>query len=64
VPVCFPWFGAHPSDTTKPAHGFARTRTWQVAELARGGSGDVRVVLRLTPDAETRALWNVASRRH
>jgi len=25
VPVCFPWFGNHPTDATKPAHGFART---------------------------------------
>src|SRR5262245_58558824 len=25
IPVCWPWFGAHPTDTTKPAHGFART---------------------------------------
>src|SRR2546422_9737070 len=29
VPVCFPWFAAHPSDASKPAHGFARTRMWQ-----------------------------------
>lgn len=58
VPVCFPWFGAHPSDPTKPAHGFARTRTWQVAGVARETSGDVRVVLQLAADAETRALWS------
>jgi glucose-6-phosphate 1-epimerase len=57
VPVCFPWFANHPSDPTKPAHGFARTRLWQVAELARDGEGDVRAVLRLTSDAETRAYW-------
>jgi len=57
VPVCFPWFSNHPSDPTKPAHGFARTRLWQVAKLARDGEGDVRAALRLTSDAETRAYW-------
>ena len=57
VPVCFPWFANHPTDATKPAHGFARTRLWQVAEIGHDGDGDVRVVLRLTSDAETRAYW-------
>jgi D-hexose-6-phosphate mutarotase len=57
VPLCFPWFANHPSDATKPAHGFARTRLWQAAEIGRDGEGDVRVVLRLTSDAETRAYW-------
>jgi glucose-6-phosphate 1-epimerase len=58
VPICFPWFGPHPTDATKPAHGFARTRTWQVTDVARESDGDVRVVLRLAADADTRALWN------
>jgi len=58
VSICFPWFGPHPTDPTKPAHGFARTRTWQVAGVARDTAGDVRVVLRLAADADTRALWS------
>jgi len=58
VPICFPWFGPHPTDPTKPAHGFARTRTWQVAGVARDTAGDVRVVLRLAANADTRALWS------
>jgi D-hexose-6-phosphate mutarotase len=57
VPVCFPWFANHPTDATKPAHGFARTRLWQVADIGRNGDDDVGVVLRLTSDAETRAYW-------
>jgi glucose-6-phosphate 1-epimerase len=60
VPVCFPWFGPHPTDAAKPAHGFARTRTWQVAAVTRETGGDVRVVLRLAADAATRALWSAA----
>ena len=35
VPVCFPWFANHPTDATKPAHGFARTRMWDVADITR-----------------------------
>jgi glucose-6-phosphate 1-epimerase len=60
VPICFPWFAAHPSDATKPAHGFARTRQWQVGDVARDPAGDVRVVLRFASDADTRAYWNAA----
>src|SRR5262245_9040208 len=22
IPICWPWFGPHPSDPAKPAHGF------------------------------------------
>lgn len=57
VPVCFPWFANHPSDRTKPAHGFARTRMWQVADVIADDAGQVHVSLRLDADAGTRALW-------
>ncbi|MCX7155578.1 MAG: hypothetical protein NTW45_03940 [Rhodocyclales bacterium] len=30
VPVCWPWFGAHPSNAQFPGHGFARTVPWQL----------------------------------
>src|SRR5262245_21644657 len=57
VPISFPWFASHPTDPSKPAHGFARTRTWQVIEVTREATGDVRIVLRLEADDATRALW-------
>lgn len=57
VPVCFPWFAAHATDPSKPAHGFARTRLWTVGDVRRDASGDVQIVFELTADAETRALW-------
>jgi len=30
IPVCWPWFGPHPSIPQRPAHGFVRLRPWQV----------------------------------
>jgi D-hexose-6-phosphate mutarotase len=57
VPVCFPWFANHPTDRTKPAHGFARTRTWELGETTRADDGDVRVTLHLASDAETHQFW-------
>ena len=32
IPVCWPWFGAHPNDQSKPAHGFARTSMWTLVD--------------------------------
>src|SRR5215213_7806568 len=37
VPVIFPWFGPHPSDPSAPAHGWARTSSWTLHEVARAG---------------------------
>jgi len=30
IPICFPWFSAHPTDPSLPAHGWARILPWQV----------------------------------
>jgi glucose-6-phosphate 1-epimerase len=56
APVCWPWFGPHPDDPAKPAHGFARNLDWEVA-AAEPVTGGTRVVLRFTPAAAQQALW-------
>ncbi len=30
IPICFPWFGPHPSDPQAPAHGLVRTQRWNL----------------------------------
>ncbi len=57
APVIFPWFGAHPTDSEKPAHGFARTRDWTLESATQKENGEVTLVLRLEPDAEALRLW-------
>ena len=37
VPVCWPWFGPHPADSTAPAHGIARQQAWQLLDVQRDG---------------------------
>ncbi|ASD23688.1 D-hexose-6-phosphate mutarotase [Cryobacterium sp. LW097] len=54
VPICFPWFGAHPTDATAPSHGFARLADWRLAE-AREAGDDVVLVFVLTDTEATRA---------
>ncbi|MBP6006198.1 MAG: D-hexose-6-phosphate mutarotase [Rhodoferax sp.] len=55
VPVCWPWFGARDGG---PAHGFVRTRLWQVRETKLAPNGDVTVRLGIVDDASTCAMWN------
>ncbi len=47
VPICWPWFGAHPSDSHLPGHGFARVIPWKVASTNIDLSGIVDVELTL-----------------
>jgi glucose-6-phosphate 1-epimerase len=57
VPICWPWFGPHPSRPDLPAHGFARIRSWTGVDAAQLGDGRTRIRLSLEDDSDTRALW-------
>ena len=60
APVCWPWFGAHPDDSSKPAHGFARNLEWEPVETARV-SGGTRILMRLVPGEAQWAMWPYAA---
>jgi len=47
VPVCWPWFGAHDSEPGFPAHGYARSSLWEVAETSAREDGATCLALRL-----------------
>lgn len=57
VPICWPWFGPHPSQPELPAHGLARTREWKPLDAAQLSDGRTRLRLRLVDDEDTRAAW-------
>jgi glucose-6-phosphate 1-epimerase len=40
IPVCWPWFNAHPADASQPSHGLVRGRFWEFL----GATEDVRGV--------------------
>jgi D-hexose-6-phosphate mutarotase len=58
IPICWPWFGPHPTDRSQANHGFARNLVWRAGEAEQIGSGATRQVLVLTDDERSRALWN------
>jgi D-hexose-6-phosphate mutarotase len=57
IPVCWPWFGAHPARAELPSHGCVRTRMWSVAEARALSDESTMLRLTLADDAETRAAY-------
>jgi len=57
IPICWPWFGPHPSDPAKPNHGFVRGRVWEVRETSDDADGTTRLTLGIGESDETRPLW-------
>lgn len=57
VPVCWPWFGAHPENGKLPAHGFARTVPWRLNQVHALAEGETRLEFELIQTPATRAQW-------
>ena len=55
IPLCLPWFGPGPDG--KSMHGFARVMEWKVTTAERMKDGATRLVMELSGDAATNALW-------
>ena len=57
IPICFPWFRAKADDAQAPAHGFVRTREWQLDSVTAEGDGCVAVTCSTGSDDATRRWW-------
>lgn len=57
IPVCWPWFANHPTDSDKPAHGFARIFEWTLERVTQLETGETRIVMSLQYNEQTLALW-------
>jgi glucose-6-phosphate 1-epimerase len=56
VPVCFPWFGPHPSNPEAPAHGFVRTKAWSLESINETDEAIV-VSMFTVSDDESQRWW-------
>jgi glucose-6-phosphate 1-epimerase len=56
IPICFPWFRAKLDDPHAPAHGFVRTKMWQLESILENESG-VAVTMFTQSDEHTRKWW-------
>jgi len=57
IPLCWPWFGDHPDDSSMPAHGFARTGEFDIIRIENTDNGETLMTLRLENKDSTQALW-------
>ncbi len=60
VPICWPWFGPHVSDSNLPAHGFARTSAWDVISTSKLENGACQISFCLQHQPNT--SWPYATR--
>jgi glucose-6-phosphate 1-epimerase len=56
IPICFPRFRGKAGDPHAPAHGFARTRSWQLYSIVENNAG-VAVTMFIESDEQTRRWW-------
>jgi glucose-6-phosphate 1-epimerase len=56
IPICFPWFRGKIGDPKAPAHGFVRTRSWQLGSIVEDSAG-VTVSMFIESDEQTRRWW-------
>src|ERR1700691_4131137 len=57
IPICWPWFGPHATDSSQANHGFARNLVWRAGEAEQTDSGATRLALVLTENEKSRAIW-------
>lgn len=58
IPISWPWFADHPSDNTKPAHGFARNSLWDVKQTKYISSDETEITFVLNESDQTHKLWD------
>ncbi len=39
IPICWPWFGPHTTDSTQPQHGLARIADWSIVDAMHDQKG-------------------------
>lgn len=58
IPICFPWFRGKVDDAHAPAHGFVRTKMWQLESIVEiGNENGVAVTMFTQSDEHTRKWW-------
>lgn len=57
IPICWPWFGKHKTESSLPQHGFARNLPWELLDAKETDAYSTEVTLQLQHSAKTLTLW-------
>lgn len=58
IPIIWPWFGAHPTDSTKQSHGFARRQMWSVTGAELDENGRIHLTLTLDESEQSKSQFS------
>ena len=58
VPICWPWFGAHPSQASLPGHGYARITPWDLNSVQTLANGTTELKLSLGKSDLSQLHWH------
>lgn len=61
IPICWPWFNAHPSDPDLPSHGLVRNQFWELESTDADDEGVVAKLRRTTEHWTVVATIRMAS---
>ena len=56
IPVCWPWFNKHPTDSSLPSHGFARDQFWGLTAIEETTEATT-LIFSLESDSGSEKLW-------
>jgi glucose-6-phosphate 1-epimerase len=56
IPICFPWFRGKSDNLHAPAHGFVRTKMWQLESIIENENG-ISLTMFTQSDEHTRKWW-------
>lgn len=57
VPICWPWFGSHPTNPQLAGHGYARISPWDIASTQLLDNGAVQIKLIMQDTESSLAHW-------
>jgi D-hexose-6-phosphate mutarotase len=57
VPICWPWFGAHPANASLPSHGYARITPWELTSVQTLSNGATELNLILGKTDLSQLHW-------
>jgi len=56
VPICWPWFGQHPTELAAPSHGYARVRPWTITGVFSDSSKPIEIMMEMATAHQVTAL--------
>lgn len=60
IPICWPWFGPHVSESHFPSHGIARTASWALESILQRQQGEVELCFTLPFNESMHRRWPYA----